>query len=94
MQGFTRSRLGASAILNTSAAWGGLAIALSLGLPGVAFAQQEATPKGGPTSVGSDQAVEEAASDEGVAKNDIVVTGTLVRGIAPPGASQIGRAHV
>ena len=89
MQGFTRSRLGTFATLKTSAAWGGLAIALSLGMPGVAFAQQEATPKGGPTSVGSDQAVEEAASDEGVAKNDIVVTGTLVRGIAPPGASPI-----
>lgn len=38
------------------------------------------------TSAGP-QVVDEAAEDQGVAKNEIVVTGTLIRGVAPAGAN-------
>src|SRR5689334_17902502 len=87
MQSYTRSRLGALANLNTGVALPVLAVSLGVMLPSAAFAQA------GPEVVQTpqDATIESSpeTTDESDSGKNIVVTGTLVRGIAPPGASPI-----
>lgn len=69
-----------------------LSVAVGGLIPGLAYAQAQADPQvegSGQVQSSQDAAVDRSVADQGLAESEIVVTGTLIRGIAPPGASPI-----
>jgi iron complex outermembrane recepter protein len=69
-----------------------LSVAVGGLIPGLTYAQEQADPqaeRAGPVQSSQDAAVDRSAADQGLAANEIVVTGTILRGVPPVGSNLI-----